>query len=431
MTIKLALRLTLVAGVTAVGTTQAQSNNAILDALVQKGVITEAEADQMRRDANERYAAADSDELPGWVKSLNFKGDLRTRYEQKHNAIEGGKPTRHRFRYRLRFGFTADMQNDLFTGVRLASGSTSNPNSTNQTLDDPGHNDTINIDQAYAGWKGLKNFGFLAGKLPAHDKVGKISGTTGWMINKALIDSDVTPEGLELHYDIKPADTTTIGLNFGGYIMNENSGTGGADDDSYMLMTQAVLKQKLTGTLDAALGVGVATIGAVDTLGEHLHDDNGGNTRSGNNPANGFTTAMYDASLTYKGWTYPIKLSGSLFDNTQVSEKDGGYSVGLKIGSAKKAGEWELGYEFRELEADVFYDQLTDSDLGATGIKSATSYHNGTNTKGHIFKAKYNIFDNWQAAFTLLRTDPVAAVSGFNTNNEPTTRIQADLIWKF
>lgn len=425
-----ALRMALVVGVAAVGAAQAQSNNSILDALVEKGVLTEAEADQMRRDANERYAAADSDELPGWVKSLNFKGDLRLRYEQKHDSIVGGKPTRHRFRYRLRFGFTVDMQNDMFASVRLASGSTGNPISTNQTMDDPGHNDTIAIDQAYAGWKGLENFGFLAGKLPSHDKVGNISGTTGWMINKGLIDGDYTPEGLELHYDLKPVETTTIGLNFGGYIMNENS-SAGSSDDSYMLLLQSVLKQKLTGTLDGALGVGVATIGGISSLGEHVHSDMGGNTRVGDNPSFGFTTAMYDASLTYKGWTYPIKLSGSLFDNTQVNEKDGGYSIGIKLGSAKKAGEWEVGYEFRRLEADVFYDHLTDSDFGATGIKSSTGYHNGTNTKGHVIKAKYNIFDNWQAAFTLLRTEPVNPVSGFSSSNEPTYRIQADLIWKF
>ena len=114
-----------------------------------------------------------------------------------------------------------------------------------------------------------------------------------------------------------------------------------------------------------------------------------------------------------------------------MSEKDGGYFIGVKLGSAKKAGEWEVGYEFRRLEADMFYDHLPDSDFGATGIKSSTGYNTGTNVKGHVIKAKYNIFDNWQAVFTLFRTEPVDPVSGFSTNNEPSTRILVDLIWKF
>ena len=118
----------------AAGTAEAQSSEALLKTLVRKGVITEAEADALRKEAANNPA----DAVPEWVQSIGFKGDLRLRFEQQHESIDGGNPARNRFRYRFRYGATADLKNNFKVGFRLASGSTSNPISTNQTMDDNG-----------------------------------------------------------------------------------------------------------------------------------------------------------------------------------------------------------------------------------------------------------------------------------------------------
>ena len=68
--------------------TQAQSNEALLKTLVRKGVITEAEADALRKEATQEPIGA----VPEWVQSISFKGDLRLRYEQRTSQSMEGTP---------------------------------------------------------------------------------------------------------------------------------------------------------------------------------------------------------------------------------------------------------------------------------------------------------------------------------------------------
>ena len=144
-----ALGLGVLAGFAAMSA-EAGENSSLLKKLVEKGVITEGEAAVLAEEANNEWN--DATALPGWVNSMTLKGDLRLRYEQKQNGEAGGytgnRPTRNRFRYRFRFGGTADLGNGWKAGFRLASGGT-NPNSTNTTMDDHQQNDDIYIDQAY------------------------------------------------------------------------------------------------------------------------------------------------------------------------------------------------------------------------------------------------------------------------------------------
>ena len=101
-----ALSVSAVAGMALAGTAAAQSNEAILETLVKKGVITEAEADALRQEAQKQS------QPKGWVENLTLKGDLRLRYEQKHQSwAEQNILARQRQRYRLRFGAVADLKN--------------------------------------------------------------------------------------------------------------------------------------------------------------------------------------------------------------------------------------------------------------------------------------------------------------------------------
>ena len=82
------MALGLLAGVAATGSVQAQEDggNLLLRKLVEKGVLTQKEADELlvesRREAKQQYtmwqAAPD---LPSWVQKLSMKGDLRFRFE--------------------------------------------------------------------------------------------------------------------------------------------------------------------------------------------------------------------------------------------------------------------------------------------------------------------------------------------------------------
>ena len=399
------LGLGALAGMIAAGTAEAQSSEALLKTLVKKGVITEAEADALRKEATQEPIGA----VPEWVQSISFKGDLRLRYEQAHKSIDGGNPARNRFRYRFRYGATADLKNNFKVGFRFASGSTSNPISTNQTMDDNGKNDTLAIDQAYVSWSDSR-FTMYGGKMPNHSK-------TGWFLDNAIIDTDYTPEGAELHYSWDVGSKSSLGLNYGFWIIDDIKAS---SHDTYLNIAQAVFTTDLNDDTQARLGLGTysASGSGLDTERNYPKLT----SYTGNTDGQGFTPIMLDGALSFKTSFAPVKLFGTWLENQQAETNDNAWRAGLKLGSAKKAGQWELSYEYRVMEADSTYDQLSESDFGA--IKGS-SFEGGTNIKGHIIKARYNIYDNWQAGLSLYNTEPESG-SG-NSNN----RIQLDFVWKF
>ena len=60
-----------------VGIASAQSSESLLKKLVEKGVLTEAEAGELRKEAK----GVNSIRPKSWIDSITFKGDLRLRYE--------------------------------------------------------------------------------------------------------------------------------------------------------------------------------------------------------------------------------------------------------------------------------------------------------------------------------------------------------------
>ena len=95
---------------------------------------------------------------------------------------------RKRERYRLRIGLKGKLTDDWFFGVRLET--STNPRSTNVTFgDDSGpfgkSSDSINVGQAYLGYRGFPGVTLTAGKM----------GNP--FVNTLLVwDGDLNPEGL-------------------------------------------------------------------------------------------------------------------------------------------------------------------------------------------------------------------------------------------
>jgi ABC-type phosphate/phosphonate transport system substrate-binding protein len=77
----------------ALGTTaQAQSADALIDKLVDKGILTTKEAQELRDEADKNFATAFASKtgMADWVTAVKFNGDLRMRYDGiygKNNAF--------------------------------------------------------------------------------------------------------------------------------------------------------------------------------------------------------------------------------------------------------------------------------------------------------------------------------------------------------
>jgi len=169
---------------------QAQAeDNALLNALVKKGVLTDKEAEEIRADEEKDYAETGASKivLSEAVKTIQFYGDLRLRYEMRDGTVPGGvlqngsatsvaktgdSETLNRWRYRLRLGIKGEIYDNFFWGVRAAT----NPyydRSGNVTF---GHSDAagpfgkgqslMGIDQVYIGWHATSDITLTGGQFP-------------------------------------------------------------------------------------------------------------------------------------------------------------------------------------------------------------------------------------------------------------------------
>ncbi|MES1196771.1 MAG: putative porin, partial [Steroidobacter sp.] len=114
--------------------------------------------------------------LPEWVNNFKFSGDIRFRIENDHfakdnqmnsylnyntvnsaggiskagnNAWLNTTEDRLRERLRLRLGIDTKISDNITAGIRLATGSLTDPVSTNQTLGQSGERYQFAVDQAY------------------------------------------------------------------------------------------------------------------------------------------------------------------------------------------------------------------------------------------------------------------------------------------
>ena len=142
----------------------AQSVDALLDTLVNKGVLTVKEANDLREKSDQDYGTAFAAKtgVPDWVTAFKINGDFRGRYEGFY-ANNPNFPDTGRWRYRARIGFVAVMKEQFEVGLKLGSGNLDggiptggiDPISNNQTMQNNGSKKGIFIDQAYAKWAPL------------------------------------------------------------------------------------------------------------------------------------------------------------------------------------------------------------------------------------------------------------------------------------
>ncbi len=170
-------RVFAIAGVLALGLTavKAQTDGALLDALVKKGVLSDQEAENIRASAAKEYAETPAAKLslPDYVTNLKFYGDVRYRFEYLDEKPENSliaraaglgnySTTTERNRYRVRIGADYTFTDNFKAGVELES-STAN-DSANQTMGDAYGKYSINLGLAYLQWKPIDWLTLTGGK---------------------------------------------------------------------------------------------------------------------------------------------------------------------------------------------------------------------------------------------------------------------------
>jgi hypothetical protein len=305
------------------------------------------------------------------TEDISIGGDIRFR----HESIDAeGKETRDRQRVRARVSLDADVTDGVKAKFRLASGS-SDPVSSNQTLDGGFSSKDFNLDRAYIEWAPVPDAG-------ATLMLGKMKNP--WAKMKGLVwDSDLNPEGVALQ-----AGNDTIFFNAAYLIAEERS----SDDETFMVGAQIGSNVKLTDAAKAM--VGISYFGWDNMKGHGLlfdEEDSFGNS----------TIEAADGSLTYAEDFGQFQAFGKvsikaglpisvyadyIVNNDADGDQDTAYLVGFGLGKTKDPGSWSFDYNFREVEADAVVGAFTDSD----------SFGGGTDGDGSKLGFKYQLAKSWE-----------------------------------
>ncbi|MCE0524222.1 MAG: putative porin [Methylacidiphilales bacterium] len=172
-------RVFAITGALALGLTalKAQTDSALLDALVKKGVLTEKEADDIRANEAKDYATTPAAKLgiSNSVTKLTLYGDVRYRYEYADEKAQSttnnpsagttnaaGNNIVERSRYRLRVGVDFNFTDNFTAGFELETGTAND--SANQTFGSAYEKAAINVGLAYLQWKPVDWLTLTGGK---------------------------------------------------------------------------------------------------------------------------------------------------------------------------------------------------------------------------------------------------------------------------
>lgn len=442
---------------------QAQTADSLIDKLVEKGVLTVKEGQNLREEADKDFTRAYQSKsgLPDWVTALRIGGDIRLRYDGIYqDPPAGSAPTftdRNRLRYRLRVGVTATMQDDFEVGMRFtsaenkaAAGTTpaGDPISGNDTLTGNGTKKLLWIDLAYAKWNAINSpdwsMTLIGGKMENPFQVSEI-----------MMDPDYTPEGIGFQLGYNISDTQALKFNGGLFsVLELGGGAATGSKDSYLYGAQMRWESVWTPKWASSVGVGVYGLSDAQNLTTAaIANVSQGNSRTaGGVLTSSFSPIATDASVTYTmesfpyyPGAFPIKVMGEYINNPAGGKIDpannsgGGkkrneaYSIGMTLGKSGKKGTWDATYKFKNLEANYWYEEVVDSDHGAwytaapTG--GAAGYQAGTNLRGHYMRAAYSPTDSLTLACTYYLFGQIDKPAGAAFGQAG--RIQIDAAFKF
>ena len=423
----------------------AQTSDALLDKLVQKGVLTLDEAQDLREESDKDFALAHAVKtgMPEWVNALRINGDWRARYDNlqlPHNQepqVLGAQkqPDRHRFRQQLRIGFTAIMAEQFEVGIRLSSGDLTggapyaDPTTYNNTLRQNGSKKPVYIDLGYAKWTPINN-----GKWTVVVTGGKMENA--FSTTDALFDYDYTPEGAAEQVTYTFSDAHQLKLIAGQYILDEQAYTSKAP---YLLGEQAkwdaIWNSKWSSSLSAGFfsiqqpamlsplgGYEIVAPGSTPVgyptpdIPQALSGPWAGNERvpivnqqtgvihDVGAPENGFGTLAFNASVTYTkesmpfyNGPFPIRPFAEYLENLDATAEAHGIQAGIVFGKAGKRNTWEASYRFKYEEGNVWYEALTDSDFGGFYQATPQLLSDGSHALGSSLVG--NVIQNRQSGY--------------------------------
>lgn len=355
----------------------------LLDRLVEKNVLGPGEAQEIRIGTQEEVKKEVSQQrhatLPMWVQTLKFRGDVRLRYQ--YNDNKNKQYTQHRGRYRLRFFVDAKVNDQVYTGFGFASGSSSDPRSTNQTFTDNFGKKNLYIDSVFAEYNVNENLAVTGGR----------TRNPLWLTNDMLWDADINTEGLSARLTC-PVNYNWQFFGSAGYlILNELAND--PQDPALLFAQPGVSWHDSDGVYDFKAG---AAVFGFEHVKKHAALNYRPSLADGYQQANTLAGGKYKYSYNSVSPEFEVNVNildpvavpllgsfgynvsylglfGNYIQDLDHGKNNSGWIAGVKLGQRKveDTGQWQAGYSLRRLERDAWLDTYPDSDFygGSTGVK--------------------------------------------------------------
>jgi hypothetical protein len=362
---------------------QAGQVDLLIEKLVAKGILTDAEAGELKSEiesesAESRVAGQDlalvsaapsKPAAPSLMDRITLKGDFRFRYQTEEldsAALTSlGVDERDRWRIRWRAGVAVDLTERWETGFGFASGG-SNARSSNATLRRAFSRGDARLDYAYAKYTATDQVAMIAGKFK----------NPVWTPRDLLWDGDIRPEGVALPMQFEVSDRASVFVTPGYFILSE--GVSGSGSGANMLVLQAGADFALSETVSLKLAPTYYNFSNLEGTPGPVGVDLPTNSRD----ADGNLSYDYDSlalggQLSFTGLKLVprVNVFGEWITAFDPSDDDTGWLLGFSFGDSKVSGfgDWQVKYNYRHLEADAWPEFLPDSDafFGATGVKGS------------------------------------------------------------
>ena len=333
--------------------------------------------------------AAAASKLPSWVERMTFFGDVRFRYEHtSYDDLNGkAKDGKDRFRVRLRFGVRSQIHEDVEVGLRMVTGSDTDPTSTNQTMGNYfGEYTSWGIDQAY-----VKYTPSYIPQKAATFSFGKVPNV--FVTSKIIWDSDVVPEGAFLNFTWNKAGTVQPFVTGAFMTVNQD---GEFADNVLAPALQAGAKGKL-GAFSFTGAAGYTSWGDLGDNGklpDNLHGTpsymEGGSERTTNYAVvdvYGKGAFKFSPKGSVGLWAHYVRNTDS---EGPYESKDSGYGAAAFVNYDK----FKFEVLYKNVEANATPGFIADSD---------SSY---VNRKGWQMEAQYKMWKYGKLVLTYYNTEP-------------------------
>jgi hypothetical protein len=358
----------------------------------------------------------DVNAVPEWIGRLKWEGDIRVRQQSDLFAdgnasaaafqaagidLDNTDEDRHRLRVRARLGLLAKVTEGVTAGLRLSTGNTSDPVSTNQTLGNTGNKYNLVLDRAYLKAEPWDWLSVSGGRMP-----------NPFFSTDLVWDDDLNFDGIAATFKPWPRETMAAKpfFSLGAFPLQEvESSSTNKARDKWLYAAQAGLDWRLGAYTRWRFGLAYYDYRNIKgernpILGSTLYDETAPDFRQkGNSVFNidndgNAATNLWALASDYRLVNFTAMADLAHFDPLHViisadivknvgyddsemtsrmgagyDEKTLGWNLKLTLGkpSVELPGDWQAYVGYRHLERDAVLDAFTDSDfrLGGTDAK--------------------------------------------------------------